>query len=54
MPTAEERKRGGAIRYRTITVGKGRSRRYIHVAVVRKKGKRGGRTVAGAPHRYKG
>jgi hypothetical protein len=44
MPTKEERRRGGAIRYRTIDLGHGK---YAHVAIVRKKGKRGGRTVMG-------
>ncbi len=52
MPTTEEIRRGGAIRYRTVVVGRGKSRRYIHVAVVRKRGKRGGRTVAGPPRAY--
>ena len=52
MPTAEERKRGGAVRYRTIRVGKGKNARYMHIAIVRKAGKRGGRTVAGQPHKY--
>lgn len=48
MPRAEERRRGGVIRHRTITPKKGR---YIHVAVVRKPGPRGGRTVAGPAHK---
>ena len=54
MPEAEERARGGAVRYRTICPhGKARGHckgPYIHVAVVRKRGKRGGRTVAGPVH----
>jgi len=50
MPRAEEKRRGGAIRYRTIKPKKGR---YQHVAVVRKKGPRGGRTVAGPVHKTK-
>lgn len=53
MPTAAESSRGGVVRYRTIRVGKGRSRRYLHVAVVRKAGPRGGRTVAGPPKTYR-
>ena len=53
MPTAAETRRGGVVRYRTIRVGKGRSRRYLHVAVVRKAGPRGGRTVAGKPRAYR-
>lgn len=44
MPTAEEKRRGGVIRYRTKKLPGGK---YIHIAVVRKKGKKGGRTVAG-------
>jgi hypothetical protein len=46
MPEAEIRKRGGAIRYRTIKTKDGRT---LKVAVVRKKGPRGGRTVAWRP-----
>jgi hypothetical protein len=52
MPTAVEAARGGAVRYRTITVGRGRKKRYIRVAVVRKGGPRGGHTVASKPRRY--
>ena len=51
MPTSEEKRRGGVIRYRTKKVGKGK---YIHIAVVRKRGKRGGKTVAGPVRRKKG
>ena len=54
MPKAEEAARGGAVRYRTICPhGKKQGHckgPYIHVAVVRKRGKRGGRTVAGPVH----
>jgi hypothetical protein len=53
MPTREEQERGGAIRYRTIRVGKGKNKKYLHVAIVRKKGPRGGKTVAGQPKEYK-
>lgn len=49
MPETEEKARGGAVRYRTIRVGTGKNQRYMHVAIVRKKGPRGGRTVAGEP-----
>lgn len=52
MPEAEEKRRGGVVRYRTIRVGKGRNRRYLHIAIVRRKGRRGGSTVAGKPHTY--
>ncbi len=50
MPEAKERRRGGVIRYRTIKPKPGR---YIHIGVVRKKGPRGGRTVAGKVHKVK-
>jgi hypothetical protein len=54
MPAAEEAARGATGKVRTITVGKGRKRRYLRVRIVRKKGPRGGTTVAGPPHEYKG
>lgn len=41
---AKVQRRGGAVRVRTIKVGKGR---YAHVYVVRKRGPRGGRTELG-------
>jgi hypothetical protein len=47
MPEREIRKRGGAKRWRTIKVGKGKT---IRIAVVRKRGPRGGTTVAGPVH----
>lgn len=47
MPEALIKKRGGAKRWRTKKVGKNK---YIHVAVVRKAGKRGGHTIAGKVH----
>jgi hypothetical protein len=54
MPEQEIAKRGGATKYRMICPhGKARghcSGPYINVAVVRKRGKRGGRTVAGPVH----
>ncbi|MEM3439402.1 MAG: hypothetical protein QXQ76_00950 [Candidatus Bathyarchaeia archaeon] len=50
MPRSIYRKRGGVIRYRTIVPKPGR---YIHIAVVRKPGPRGGRTIAGRVHRTK-
>lgn len=50
MPEAEIRRRGGAIRYRTKKLPGGK---YIHIAVTRKKGPRGGRTVAGPVHKKK-
>lgn len=52
MPQGESkiRRRGGAVRVRTIRVGKGR---YAHVFVVRRKGPRGGRTELGQIKRRK-
>jgi hypothetical protein len=44
MPKSEERRRGGVLRYRTISLGDGK---YAHVVIVKKRGKRGGRTVMG-------
>ena len=44
MPEKEIKRRGGAIRWRTIELPGGR---YEHIAIVRKKGPRGGRTVGG-------
>ena len=49
MPEAEIKKRGGALRYKTIHP-KGRPEKYMHVAIVRKKGPRGGKTVVGPMH----
>jgi len=50
MPKSVEAARGGAVRYRTITIGKGKKKRYMRVAIVRKAGKKGGHTVAGPVH----
>ena len=44
MPEAEIRRRGGAKKWRTVKLPNGS---YIHVAVVRSSGPRGGHTVAG-------
>ena len=56
MPAGKESARGGAVRYRTVCPhGKAKGHckgPYIHIAVVRKSGPRGGRTVAG-PVRHK-
>lgn len=49
MPEETERKiaeQGGAIRWRTLKLPSGR---YLHVAVTKHKGPRGGQTVAGEP-----
>lgn len=50
MPEALIKKRGDAIRYRTKTLPGGK---YVRIAVTRKKGPRGGRTVAGEVHKKK-
>lgn len=50
MPTTDEQARG-VKRYRTIKLPNGR---YIHIAIVRKAGPRGGHTIAGPVHRMKG
>lgn len=44
MPKAEIARRGGAVRVRTKRLPNGK---YVTIYVVRRKGKRGGRTVAG-------
>lgn len=43
MPEAAIARRGGALRYRTIKLKSGKT---LKVAVVRKAGPRGGRTIA--------
>lgn len=53
MPEREVRRRGGAVRYRTKVVGKGAHKKYFRIVVVKKPGKRGGHTVAGALRDYK-
>lgn len=50
MPKAEEVARGGVKRYRTIKLPNGK---YVHIAIVRKAGPRGGHTVAGHVHTKK-
>ena len=50
MPEKEIRERGGAIRWRTIELPGGK---YEHLAIVRKAGPRGGRTVGGKVHKKK-
>jgi len=50
MPEAEIKKRGGALRYRTIILKgkKGRKgTKYAHIAIVPKPGPRGGKTIMG-------
>jgi hypothetical protein len=48
MPEAEIKRRGGAVRWRTLKLKDGRT---IRVAVVRKAGPHGGHTVAGPVHK---
>jgi hypothetical protein len=48
MPEKEIKKRGGAKRWRTVRLKDGR---YLHIAVVPRRGKRGGHTVAGPVHK---
>jgi len=50
MPKAKVRARGGSIRTRTKVLKRGpggRTKKYAHIEIVRKKGPRGGRTVMG-------
>lgn len=47
MPEAAIRRRGGAVRWRTLRLKDGRT---IRIAIVRKAGPRGGHTVAGPVH----
>jgi len=58
MPRAKEAARGGVVRYRTICPhGKAAGHckgQKITIAVVRKRGPRGGRTVASRPKPAKG
>jgi len=49
MPKAEETARGGAVKYRTIRVGKGKNKRSLRVAIVPKAGPRGGHTMRSEP-----
>lgn len=51
MPKAKIAARGGAVKVRTIKLS---ASKYAHVYVVRKKGKRGGRTVLGEVKRRRG
>lgn len=51
MPESEIKARGGAKRWRTVTLPDGRT---IRVAIVKKAGPRGGHTVAGPVRGKKG
>jgi len=56
MPKREVKQRGGSIRTRTKvlkTDSQGRTVKYMRCEVVRKEGKRGGRTVCGPVHTVK-
>jgi hypothetical protein len=48
-PKSAYKGRGRVLRYRTMTF----NHKYAHVAVVSKKGKRGGRTIMGVLHTRK-
>ena len=50
MPEGKIRARGGAIRYRTKKLPGGK---YVHIAITRRKGPHGGKTVAGPVHKRK-
>lgn len=50
MPKAKIRKRGGVIRWRTKSLPGGK---YMHIAVTRQAGLKGGRTVGGEIHKKK-
>lgn len=50
MPKKNYLNRGGVLRYRTLSLGKGK---YAHLAIVRKAGKRGGRTMLGKIHKIR-
>jgi hypothetical protein len=50
MPTKKEKEQGGVVRYRTKKLPGGK---YIHIAVTKKEGPRGGKTVAGPVHKKK-
>jgi len=54
MPEPQINERGGAVKWRTVRVGSGKRRKYLRVAVVRKRGPRGGTTVAGPVRTAKG
>jgi hypothetical protein len=51
MPKSKEIARGGAVKYRTKKLPNGQ---IIRFAIVRKRGPRGGHTVAGNPQTPKG
>lgn len=51
MPEKEIAERGGAKRWRTVKLPNGK---YVKVAIVRKKGPKGGGTVAGPVRTKKG
>lgn len=50
MPEKEIKARGGAKRWRTKQLPNGE---YVHIAIVRNPGPRGGTTVAGTPRKKK-
>lgn len=54
MPEPKIDERGGPVKWRTVRVKNGKQTKYLKVAVVRKKGPKGGTTVAGPPRTVKG
>ena len=50
MPEAEIKKRGGAKRYRTLKLP---GNKFVHLAIVKKAGPKGGHTVAGPVRKKK-
>ena len=46
MPEDKINARGGALRWRTIRVGKGKHAKPMRVAIVRRRGPKGGKTIA--------
>jgi len=50
MPAAEEKRRG-IKGYRTMVLPGGKG--YVHIALTKKAGPRGGHSIAGKEHKYK-
>jgi len=50
MPKRKYKGRGKILRYRTMKLPHGK---YLHIAIVSKKGRRGGHTISGKVHKRK-
>ena len=48
MPKSKYKGRGKVLRYRTLKLS---PRKYIHIAIVSRRGKRGGYTISGRVHK---